>query len=95
MAEFESEQFINLVFSILNSNKRRNRPSTLILDSTDISFDLVPFRRRDLKDKPYKWGYSIKGFFLGMKMMILIDYSTLYSFFHIYRQMSMKAGFTL
>ena len=54
MAEFESEQFINFVFSILNVNskKRRNKPSLLILDWTDISLDLNPFRRRDLKDKP-------------------------------------------
>jgi len=87
MSKFESEQFINLVFSILNanSNKRRNKPSILILDWTDISLDLNPFRKRDLKNKPYKWGYSTKGFFLGMKMMILIDYSTLTPlFFHVY-----------
>ena len=87
MSEFESEQFINLVFSILsaNSKKRRNNPSILILDWTDISLDLNPFRKRDLKNKPYKWGYSTKGFFLGMKMMILIDYSTLTPlFFHVY-----------
>ena len=44
---------------------------------TDISLDLNPFRKRDLKDKPYKWGYSTKEFFLGMKIMILIDYETL------------------
>jgi hypothetical protein len=57
----------------------------LILDWTDISLDLNPFRKRDLKDKPYKWGYSTKGFFLGMKMMVLIDYKTLTPlFFHVY-----------
>ncbi len=78
MSKFE-EQFINFVFSSLNVNakKRRNKPSLLILDWTDISLDLNPFRKRDLKNKPYKWGYSTKGFFLGMKMMILIDYKTL------------------
>ena len=87
MSEFESEQFINFIFSILNVNskKRRNKPSLLILDWTDISLDLNPFRKRDLKNKPYKWGYSTKGFFLGMKMMILIDYKTLTPlFFHVY-----------
>ena len=87
MSEFESEQFINFIFSILNSNpkKRINKPSILILDWTDISLDLNPFRRRDMKDKPYKWGYSTKGFFLGMKMMILIEYGTLMPlFFHVY-----------
>ena len=33
MSKFESEQFVNFVFSILNSNpkKRRNKPSILIL----------------------------------------------------------------
>ena len=87
MAKFEVDQFVNFVFSILNasSKKRRNKPYILILDWTDISLDLNPFRKRDLKDKPYKWGYSTKGFFLGMKMMILIDYSTITPlFFHVY-----------
>jgi len=87
MSKFESDQFISLVFSILNTNSKRrpNKPSILILDWTDISLDLNPFRKRDLKNKPYKWGYSTKGFFLGMKMMILIDYSTLAPlFFHVY-----------
>ena len=87
MAEFEADKFISFVFSILNSNskKRPNRLSILILDWTDISLDLNPFRKRDLKDKPYKWGYSTKGFFLGMKMMVLIDYRTLMPlFFHVY-----------
>jgi len=34
MAEFEADQFINFVFSILNANskKSRSRPSILILD---------------------------------------------------------------
>ena len=45
------------------------------MDWTDISLNLNPFRKRDLKDKPYK-GYSTKGF-LEMKMMILIEYGTL------------------
>ncbi len=78
MSKFESNQLINFVFSILNVNskRRRNKPSLLILDWTDVSLDLNPFRKRDLKNKPYKWGYSTKGFFLGMKM-ILIDYRTL------------------
>jgi len=63
MSKFESEQFVTFVFSILNVNsKRRNKPYLLILDWTDISLDLNPFRRRDLKDKPYRWGYSTKGF---------------------------------
>lgn len=87
MSKFEAEQFLNFVLSILNVNskKRRKNPSILILDWTDISLDLNPFRRRDLKNKPYKWGYSTKGFFLGMKMMILIDYKTLTPlFFHVY-----------
>ena len=87
MSKFESEQLINFVFSILNVNskRRRNKPSLLILDWPDISLDLNPFRRRDLKDKPYKWGYLTMGFFLGMKMMILIDYKTLTPlFFHVY-----------
>jgi len=60
MSKFESEQFVNFVFSILNANskKRRKKPSILILDWTDISLDLNPFRKRNLKNKPYKWGVS-------------------------------------
>ena len=60
MAEFEVDKFISFVFSILSSNskKRPNKPSILILDWTDVSLDLNPFRKRDLKNKPYKWGYS-------------------------------------
>jgi hypothetical protein len=87
MSKFESEQFINFVLSTLNVNskRRKNKRSLLILDWTDISLDLNPFRRRNLENKPYKWGYSTKGFFLGMKMMILIDYRTLTPlFFHVY-----------
>ncbi len=70
MSKFELDQFINFVFSILNVNSKRRRKklSLLILNWTDISLDLNPFRRRDLKNKPYKWGYSTKGFFLRMKM---------------------------
>ena len=58
MSKFESNQFINFVFSILNVNSKRRRKKTslLILDWTDISLDLNPFRKRDLKNKPYKWG---------------------------------------
>ena len=83
----EAEQFINFVFSIINvkSKRKRRKPSVLILDWTDISLDLNPFRKRDLENKPYKWGYSTKGYFLGMKMMILIDYETLTPIFiHVY-----------
>jgi len=38
MTEFEADQFLSLVFSVLNSNskKNRSRPSILILDWTDI-----------------------------------------------------------
>ncbi len=56
MSKFESEQFINFVLSILNFNskRRRKKPSFLILDWTDISLDLNPFRKRDLKNKPYR-----------------------------------------
>ena len=48
MSEFESEQFIKFVFSILNANpkRRRNKP-ILILDWTDISLDLNPFKERE------------------------------------------------
>jgi len=54
----------------------------LIWDWTDIS--LNPFRKRDLENIPYKWGYSTKGYLLE-KMMILIDYESLTSILiHVY-----------
>ena len=72
-------------FLNVNAKRRKKKSSLLILDWTDISLDLNPFKRRNLKEKPYKWGYSTKGFFLGMKLMILIDYKTLTPlFFHVY-----------
>jgi len=73
MSKFKSEQFINFIFSILNVNskKRRKNPSILILDWTDISLDLNPFRKRDLKNKPYKWGYSTKRFWVGIRYGII------------------------
>ncbi len=66
-SKFKAEQFINFVFSILNANskRRRKKPSLLILDWTDISLDLNPFKRRDLKNKPYKWGLFNKGILSG------------------------------
>ena len=86
MSKFESYKFINFIFSILNLNtkKRRKKPSLLILDWTDIFLDLNHFRKRNLNNKLYKWNYSTKGFFLGMKVMILIDCKTLTPlFFHV------------
>jgi len=62
MSKFESEQFIKLFSILINSKRRRKKTSLLILDWTDISLDLNPFRRRDLKNKPYKWGYSRDSF---------------------------------
>ena len=93
LSKFEAEQFINFVFSVINvkSKRKRRKPSVLILDWTDISLDLNPFRKRDLENKPYKWGYSTKGYFLGMKMMILIDYETLTPLFiHVYPAKGME-----
>ena len=81
-SKFESDQFIRFVFSILNVNSKRRRKKSSFLILVDRYNDLNPFRRRDLKYKPYK-GYS-KRFFLGMKLMILIDYRTLTLFFHVY-----------
>jgi len=55
----------------------------LILDCTDIN--LNPFRMRNLENKLYEWSYLIKEYFLGMKMMVLIDYKTLTPIFiHVY-----------
>jgi hypothetical protein len=68
-----------VILRILNSiTKRRARNSKLIIDCTDVSVDLnwfrKPVRQRDLLNKDYRWGYSAKGKFVGMKLTLVLEY---------------------
>jgi len=43
----------------------------------DINHFRKPVKQRDLEDKEYGWGYSIKGPYIGMKMTLTIEYLSL------------------
>jgi hypothetical protein len=82
MSKFSVESFIDMVKGILNSTcKKRQRNTKLIVDCTDISVDINHFRKpinqRNLEGKEYRWGYSTKGKFIGMKMTLVIEYPSL------------------
>jgi len=69
-----------MILQILNSiTKRRARNSRIIVDCTDVSVDVNWFRnpQKDLEGKDYKWGYSAKGMFVGMKLTLILEYLSL------------------
>lgn len=75
LSKFSLNQFIDMILRILNSVcKKRARNTRIIVDCTDIRLDInhfrKPVRQRDLKGKEYKWGYSAKGMFIGMKLTL-------------------------
>lgn len=79
LSKFSLKSFVNMVLRILNSiTKRRARNSKLIIDCTDVSVDLNWFRKpimqRNLLKKDYRWGYSAKGKFIGMKLTLVLEY---------------------
>jgi hypothetical protein len=79
LSKFSLKEFTGMILRILNSiTKRRARNSKLIVDCTDVSVDVnwfrKPIRQRDLLKKDYKWGYSAKGKFIGMKLTLVLEY---------------------
>ena len=71
-----------MILRILNSiTKRRARNTKLIVDCTDVSVDInwfgKPVRQRDLEGKDYKWGNSSKGMFVGFKLTLFLDHTSL------------------
>jgi len=79
LSKFSLNDFVNMILRILNSIiKRRARNSKLIVDCTDVSVDLnwfrKPVRQRNLLNKDYRWGYSAKGKFVGMKLTLVLEY---------------------
>ncbi|RLI83482.1 IS5/IS1182 family transposase [Archaeoglobales archaeon] len=78
LSKFSLKGFINMILRILNSiTKRRQRNSKLIVDCTDVSVDLnwfrKPIKQSNLLRKDYKWGYSAKGKFIGMKLTLVME----------------------
>ena len=68
-----------MILRTLNSiTKRRARNSKLIVDCTDVSVDInwfkKPVKQRNLLKKDYRWGYSAKGKFIGMKLTLVLEY---------------------
>ncbi|MBE8538988.1 transposase [Geoglobus acetivorans] len=82
LSKFSLNGFINMILRILNSiTKKRARNTRMIIDCTDVSVDVNWFRRRvkqkDLQGKDYKWGYSAKGKFIGMKLTLVLEYPSM------------------
>ncbi|MFO7966562.1 MAG: transposase [Archaeoglobaceae archaeon] len=82
LSKFSLNSFLSMVSRILNSiTKRRARNTRIIVDCTDVSVDInyfrKPVRQRDLEGKEYRWGYSTKGKFIGMKLTLVMEYPSL------------------
>ena len=46
--------------------------------TVDINWFRKKYKREDLKDKDYKWAYSMsKGYYIGMKLVLAIEYPSL------------------
>ena len=79
LSKFSLNGFIAMILRILNSiTKRRARNTRVIIDCTDVSVDLnwfrKPIKQRNLLKKDYRWGYSAKGKFVGMKLTLVLEY---------------------
>ncbi len=79
LSKFSLNGFISMILRILNSiTKRRARNSKLIVDCTDVSVDInwfrKPLRQKNLLRKDYRWGYSAKGCFIGMKLTLVLEF---------------------
>ena len=82
LSRFSLNSFTAMILRILNSiTNRRQRNTRLIVDCTDISVDInwfrKPVRQKDLEGKDYRWGYSAKGLFIGMKLTLVLEHPTL------------------
>jgi len=79
LSKFSLNGFITMILRILNSiTRKRQRNTKLIVDCTDVSLDInwfrKPVKQKDLEGKDYKWGYSSKGLFVGMKLTLVLEY---------------------
>jgi len=63
----------------------RAEKTIIIGDTTNLTVDIKWFRkkykRKDLKDKDYKWAYSkSKGYYIGMKLVLTISLDKIHRF---------------
>lgn len=85
VSKFEEYQFVHLISDILNSMCRqpsRRKFRKVIVDGSSITLDLNVFRRtfrkKDLLDRDYRWGFSnTRGYYLGFKLTLVVEYPTL------------------
>jgi hypothetical protein len=82
LSRFSLNSFIAMILRILNSvTKKRARNTKIIIDCTDVSVDInwfrKPVKQKDLEGKDYRWGYSAKGLFVGMKLTLVLEYPSL------------------
>ena len=82
LSRFDLDNFTAMILRILNSiTRRRARNTKLIIDCTDVSVDInwfrKPVKQKDLEGKDYRWGYSAKGLFVGMKLTLVLDHPSL------------------
>ena len=82
-SRFSDEQILEFVLKRLNKGfkKKRRKYRYILLDSTDISFDINLEKKyysdEEMKEKGFKFGYSSsKGYYIGGKLTIAIDYDT-------------------
>lgn len=76
------DQFVRVTADILNAlcpRSPRRKPRRIIVDGSAITLDLNIFRRKfrknDLFEKDYRWGYSnTTGYYLGYKVTLVIEY---------------------
>jgi hypothetical protein len=82
LSRFDLNDFTAMILRILNSvTKKRARNTKLIIDCTDVSVDInwfrKPVKQKDLEGKDYRWGYSAKGLFVGMKLTLVLEHPSL------------------
>jgi len=82
LSRFDLNDFTAMILRILNQvTKRRARNTRIIVDCTDVSVDVNYFRKpvkqKDLEGKDYRWGYSAKGMFIGMKLTLVLEHPSL------------------
>ena len=87
LSRFTVDQFVDMVLRTINAvcGTRKSVKTIIIGDTTNLTVDINRFRkkykRRDLKDKDYKWAYSrSKGYYIGMKLVLAISLDKIHRF---------------
>jgi hypothetical protein len=84
LSTFDPDQFIDFVVGLLNNvcSRRKGGLNHIIIDSTDIDFDLNwsmrKISKKMLENRDFKWGHSTRrGYFKGMKPTLALEYPSL------------------